>query len=420
MDKFVITGGKALEGKIKVEGSKNSALPLIAASLLVDHGETVLSNIPALRDIETMIELIRHLGAKVEYDAAAGNLTINAEDLTSDTAPYDLLRQMRGAFVVLGPILARLGHAKVSLPGGCSLGARPVDYHIKGLRAMGAEISVSEGYVIAKKSKGKDSTVYFDRPTHTGTENILFAAALGSGRTIIINAACDPEVADVANYLISAGANIAGAGTPRIEVEAVEKLNPVSYEVAGDRLVAGTYLFAAAATGGKLETTGVNPQELEIVIEKLTEMGCTLETKERSIKISAPARLKATSVVTFPYPGFPTDLQACMAAAMTVADGTSRLRETVFDDRFGHAMEMRRLGAEITISSDEALITGVSELKGTTVMAGDIRAGAGLVIACLAARKQSEIRRVYHIDRGYAHLEDKLRTLGAEIERKSE
>jgi UDP-N-acetylglucosamine 1-carboxyvinyltransferase len=419
MDSFTINGGKPLSGKIKTDGSKNAALPILAATLLIESGVTTIKNVPALRDINVMVRLLQSFGAQVEFDSKAGIITVDASQLTGHVAAYELVSQMRGAFVVLGPLLARLGEAKVSLPGGCSLGARPVDYHIRGLKSMGAEVSEKEGYVIAKLAVGADSVVCFDKQSHTGTENIIFAATLGSGKTTIINAACDPEVVDVAEFLNSAGARISGAGTGQIEVEAVNALKPTTYEVPGDRLVAGTYLIAAAATGGEVTVTGVAPNSLTMVLEKLAEMGCEVTSRRTSVSVKANSRLMPCLAVTYPFPGFPTDLQACLMAAMTVADGVSRLRETIFEDRFGHAMEMRRLGADITISSDEAIVRGVAKLSGAPVMAGDIRAGAGLVIACLAARKQSVVNRVYHIDRGYDRLEEKLSELGAEISRTS-
>ncbi|MCH7878406.1 MAG: UDP-N-acetylglucosamine 1-carboxyvinyltransferase [candidate division Zixibacteria bacterium] len=419
MDTFVINGGQPISGKIRADGSKNAALPILAGTLLMAEGQTTIKNVPPLQDIRVMLKLLASLGAVVEYDEDDETVTVDASNLTGSVASYELVSQMRGAFVALGPLLARLGEATISLPGGCSLGARPVDYHIKGLKAMGAEISEENGYVTAKRTSGGASLVCFDRQSHTGTENIMFAAALGTGNTTIINAACDPEVVDVANFLNAAGAKIRGAGTGQIEIQAVSRLAPITYTVSGDRLVAGTYLFAAACTGGDIEITGAAPDSLTMVLEKLSAMGCQVNTSDSTIKLKAPGRLTATDAVTYPFPGFPTDLQPCIMAAMTVAEGSSRLRETIFEDRFGHAMELRRLGADISISSDECLINGVDNLRGATVMAGDIRAGAGLVIAALAAGKQSVVSRVYHIDRGYARLDEKLRSLGANIERRA-
>lgn len=419
MDKFVINGGRKLKGEIKVDGSKNAGLPIIVGALLIAEGESVIRNVPPLRDIFTIIKVMEHLGARVSYDREAEVLTVNAAHLSSDSTPYELMRQMRASFLVCGPVLARLGRARVSLPGGCVLGSRPVDYHIKGFRALGATVTEEGGYVVAEGKPLKGGSVYFDRPSHTGTENLLYGAVMAKGKTTIINAACDPEVVDVAAFLNKAGARIIGAGTPRIEIEPVESLQAVEYTVSGDRLVAGTYLLGAAITGGKVKVVGIDPNHLSIVTHKLSEMGCRLETGEDFIKVVGPKRLEAVSATTFPYPGFPTDLQACLMAANCVASGTSRIRETVFEDRFSHTMELRRLGADVEVSSDEAIIRGVSELNGAEVMASDIRAGAGIVLACLAARGQSEVLRVYHIDRGYYRLEQHLAELGGDIMRVS-
>jgi len=417
MDKFLINGPAVLNGKIKVDGSKNAALPIIAAALLIDRGETVVKNVPPLRDIYTLSEMLEHFGARVTYDAKARTITINAENLTRNTAPYELMRKMRGSFLVLGPLLARLGEARVSLPGGCVLGARPVDYHIKGFAALGARVTEKSGYVVAKGKPLEGGSVYFDKPSHTGTENLLFGAVFAKHKTTLTNAACDPEVIDVASFLNAAGAGIHGAGTPDIVVEPVRKLKPIEYTVSGDRLVAGTFMIGAAITGGKLEISGVPSDQLTIVTHKLREMGCKIETKKNSLTVKGPKRLKATNITTFPYPGFPTDLQACISAACAVAEGTSHIQETVFVDRFAHAMELRRLGADINASAGEAAINGVDRLQGTSVMAPDIRAGAGIALACLAARGRSELLRVYHLDRAYYRFEEQLSSLGADIKR---
>ena len=417
MDRFLIAGGKKLSGTVKTDGSKNAGLPIIAGTILIAKGETTLENIPPLRDIFTIKKVLEHLGAIVDYDPRTMRMKIDSSHINENTAPYELMRQMRASFLVLGPLLGRLGEARVSLPGGCSLGARPVDYHINGFRNLGAEILEEAGYVIAKAKPLKGATIHFDRPSHTGTENIMFGATLAKGTTRIVNAACDPEVADVAEFLNAAGAEIHGAGTSTITIEGVKSLNPVKYKVSGDRLVAGTYMCAAAITGGSVEITGINPSHLTMVSRKLYEMGCNITEGKSSVKISAPKRLKPIKVVTFPFPGFPTDLQACIMALATVADGTSSIKETVFEDRFGHTMELRRLGADVTVTSDEAIVRGVEKLQGAAVMASDIRAGAGLVLACLAAHGQSEVLRVYHIDRGYHQLEEKLSSLGADIKR---
>ncbi len=417
MDKFVINGGATLKGKINVDGSKNAALPIIASALLIDKGETTIRNVPPLRDIATMSDVLRQLGAKVAYDVREQVVTINAEDVDQTTAPYELMRQMRASFLVLGPLLARLGEARISLPGGCSLGARPVDYHIKAFAAMGASIKEEGGYVVARAKQLRGGSLYFDKPSHTGTENILSGAVLAANRTVLTNAACDPEVTDVIEFLVKAGAKIHGAGTPNLVIEPVKHLKAVDFTVPSDRLVAGTYMFGAAITGGNVEVTGVPPDRLTVVIHKLTEMGCRIESAKNSITVKGPKRPAPVTVTTFPYPGYPTDLQACLMATACTASGTSQIKETVYADRFSHTMELRRLGADITVSSGEALVNGVEKLHGASVMAPDIRAGAGLVLACLAASGRSEVLRVYHIDRAYYKLEEKLSSLGADITR---
>jgi UDP-N-acetylglucosamine 1-carboxyvinyltransferase len=419
MDKFVITGGRRLSGTIKTDGSKNASLPIIAATILIAKGEITLENLPPLKDIFTIKKMIEHLGGQVEYDLKAMQMKIDSTHINDSAAPYELMRQMRASFLVLGPLLGRLGEAKVSLPGGCVLGARPVDYHINGFRALGAEVKEEGGYIIAKGSPLKGATIHFDRPSHTGTENIMFGAVLAKGTTRIVNAACDPEVVDVANFLNMAGAKIYGAGSSTVTIEGVKRLNPIKYKVAGDRLVAGTYMCGAGITGGNVEVTGINPHHLTMVSRKLYEMGCEVTEGNNGIKVRGPKRLKPVRVVTFPFPGFPTDLQACIMALAAVADGTSSIKETVFEDRFSHTMELRRLGADVIVASDEAIIKGIPKLKGASVMASDIRAGAGLVLACLAAEGVSEVLRVYHIDRGYANLEEKLSSLGADIKREN-
>jgi UDP-N-acetylglucosamine 1-carboxyvinyltransferase len=420
MDRFVIKGPNVVSGKIRVDGSKNAGLPILAGALLIDKGETVIKNVPPLRDTFTLLKMLEHVGARVAYDQDAQVVTIDASAVTESTAPYDLMRQMRASFLVLGPLLARLGEARVSLPGGCSLGARPVDYHIAGFAALGAEISEDAGYVVARGKPLSGGMVTFDRPSHTGTENLLFGAVLAKNSTTIINAACDPEVVDVARFLNNAGAKIEGAGTPTITVEPVERLEPVEYSVSGDRLVAGTYMIGAAMTGGQVEVTGFDPADVHMLTRKLEEMGCSIKVGQRSLALKGPKRLSAVSLTTFPFPGFPTDLQASIMAATAVSSGTSHIHETVFKDRFNHAMEFRRLGAEISVSSGEAIINGVERLHGAQVMAPDIRAGAGIVLACLAADGTSEVLRVYHVDRGYHRLEEKLGSLGVQIERVKE
>ena len=420
MDKFVVNGPNKLQGKTRVEGSKNAALPLMAAALLVSKGKTVLKNIPPLRDIKTMVEVLTHLGARIDYQPARQTMTIDASNLTEHSAPYELMRQMRASFLVLGPLMARLGEAKISLPGGCSLGARPVDFHILAFQKLGAKIKEAGGYIIAKGKPLIGTNVYFDRPSHTGTENLIFGAIFAKGKTIITNAACDPEVVDVVRFLNKAGAKIHGAGTPIITIEPVKEIKATQYTVCGDRLVAGTLMFGAAITGGEIDLSGFDPNQLTMVNQKLMEMGCTIKTRKQGLTIKGPRRLRPVKMTTFPYPGFPTDLQACLVAAAATAEGTSHIVETVYVDRFSHSMELRRLGAKIEVMSSEAVIDGVKELRGASVMAPDIRAGAGITLACLAATGRSEILRVYHIDRGYHYLEEKLTALGADIERARE
>jgi UDP-N-acetylglucosamine 1-carboxyvinyltransferase len=363
---------------------------------------------------------MQHLGARVEYDAARQVMTVNAEKLDQNTAPYELMRQMRASFLVLGPLLARLGEARVSLPGGCVLGARPVDFHIKAFKNMGARVTEKGGYIVAQAKPLAGGSVYFDRPSHTGTENVIFAALFAKNKTTVVNAACDPEIVDVARFLNKAGAKIYGAGTPTVMVEPVRSLKAVDYKVSGDRLVAGTYMIAGAVTGGRVKLTGLNPEHLTMVSLKLAEMGCKIDKHRNGLSVTGPRRLKPISVTTFPYPGFPTDLQASLMAATCLADGTSHVRETVFPDRFTHTMEMRRLGANITVTGSEAIVYGTDRLAGAEVMASDIRAGAGIVLAALAARGKSEVLRVYHIDRGYWAMEEKLSALGADITRKND
>ncbi len=419
MDKFIIRGAKPLSGEVTVQGAKNAALPIIAGALLIKSGETVLRNIPPLRDIFTLKAMLEHLGARVSYDDKKFVMTIDASGLSENTAPYELMTKMRASFLVLGPILQRMGEARISLPGGCALGPRPVDYHIKGFAGLGAEISEESGYVVAKAKRLQGNTIYFDRPSHTGTENLLYGAVMAKGTTRIINAACDPEVIDLAKFLKKAGAKISGAGTPEIVVQGVTGLKAVKHTVMGDRLEAGTFLMATMATGGRVIVRGAETSHLEIVLKKLGEAGAEISRGAKGIKLIAPKKISPVNVVTFPFPGFPTDLQACLTAMLTKANGISRVRETIFQDAFTYVMELRRLGADISVTADEATINGVKRLTGASVMAPHIRAGAGLVIAGLAAHGRTEVLRVYHIDRGYNHLEEKLKALRADITRVS-
>jgi len=417
VDKFIITGGKKLSGSLRVEGSKNAVLPIMTAALLVEKGTTVISGVPDLADVHTALDVLTHLGAECNYDPGGQRLSINAENINRHDVPYDLMRRMRASFLVLGALIGRLGKARISLPGGCSLGPRPVDLHLKGLSKLGASFKEEGGYIIAEAPRLVGGTVYFDRPTHTGTENLLSAATVAAGKTVLINAAADPEVVDLARFLEAAGAKIEGAGTPLIKITGVRKLKAVEYTVLPDRLEAGTLMMAAAITGGYLELTHVRPDHLDAVAMKLAQMGATIETTKSKLTVRGPSRLEAADVTTFPYPGFPTDLQPAMTALLSVSSGNSRVAETVFPQRFALVMELGRMGAEIRLAGGEAAITGVKRLRAASVMASDIRAGAGLVLAALAAPGTSEILRVYHIDRGYHRLEQKLQKLGADIER---
>ncbi len=420
MDAFRIRGGRKLKGHLRVSGSKNSVLPILAASILADRGESVIHDIPNLRDIATILQLLEAVGCKINWDKKEKTVVINAENLTDYVAPYDLVRQMRASFLVLGPLLARLGKAKVSLPGGCSLGQRPVDLHIKGFKKLGAKITEDAGYVMAECDRLDGGTFCFDRPSHTGTENIMMGAVTASGTTAIINAAMDPEIVDVADFLNKMGASIEGAGTATITIKGVKKLTAIEHNPIPDRLVAGTFMAAVAVSGGEITLENVQPFHLGIVIQKFNEMGCETNINHNRLTLRAPKRMKAVDIVTIPYPGFPTDLQACMMAMSTISEGTSHIRETVFEDRFSHAMELIRLGARVTISGDTATIEGVDHLSGATVMASDIRAGAAMVIAGLGAHGETQVRRIYHVDRGYENIENGLGELGADISREKE
>ena len=420
MDTFVIRGGRKLSGTLRVGGSKNSVLPILAASILADKGESIIHDVPNLRDTNIILQLLEAIGCKVDWNKESRTVTVNAENLTDYVAPYDLVRQMRASFLVLGPMLARMGKAKVSLPGGCSLGQRPVDLHLKGFQKLGATVKEEAGYVVAECDRLDGGVFCFDRPSHTGTENVMTGAVTASGTTTIINAAMDPEVVDVADFLNKMGASIEGAGTATIVIKGVKKLTAVEHNPIPDRLVVGTFMAACAATGGEITIENADPSHLGIVIQKFIEMGCEINSNGSRLSIKAPKRLNPFDLITIPYPGFPTDLQACFTVLATLAQGTCHIRETIFEDRFSHAMELIRLGAKINISGDSAVIEGVKNLTGTTVMASDIRAGAAMVIAGLAAKGETMVRRVYHVDRGYEQIEDAFVSLGADIKREKE
>ena len=418
MDKLVVTGGARLSGEVAISGAKNAALPILCAALLTRE-PLELSNVPALHDIDTMLGLLGQMGVKVERDGH--KLSLNAAGLNNPVAPYDLVKTMRASILVLGPLAARCGEARVSLPGGCAIGARPVDQHIKGLQAMGAEVAVEHGYVHAKTTRLKGARIFTDMVTVTGTENLMMAACLADGETLIENAAREPEVVDLAQCLNAMGAQISGAGTDVIRIRGVEKLHGAQHRVMPDRIETGTFLCAAAATGGKVRLTGTSAGYLDAVVDKLMDAGCDI-TSEKSpgveaIVIQAPARLKAVSIRTSPYPAFPTDMQAQFMAINTVAEGAAVMRETIFENRFMHAVELIRLGADIKIDGNTAFVTGVERLQGATVMATDLRASASLVIAGLVAEGETHIERIYHLDRGYEHIEQKFGALGANIQR---
>ena len=417
MDKFIIKGGKSLSGEIRLSGSKNAALPILVAGLLFEKGRTVIRNVPNLADIETILKVLGHLGVKTEWNARNHVVTLDAADLHSHEAPYDLVRKMRASFLVMGPLLARMRKARVSLPGGCVLGPRPVDYHIKAFKAMGAKITEEQGYVEASAPSLHGATIYFDKPSHTGTENVMMAACLGKGKTTIVNAACDPEVVDLAQFLNKAGAKISGAGGHQVQIEGVKRLVPIEYSIMPDRLEAGTLIMATASAGGEIVIKPRCDSYLGMVMARLGEAGVAFEARKDSLRVTRNGALKAIDIATFPYPGFPTDLQASAMPMCCLAKGISHIRETVFTERFTHVMELVRLGADIKVAGEEAIITGVPRLTGASVMASDIRAGAGLVVAGVAADGETEILRIYHIDRGYERLENKLQQLGVEIRR---
>jgi len=413
MDKMVIHGGKKLRGEVRVSGAKNAALPILVSSLLAD-GWNTYHFVPDVVDVRTIKKLLVELGASVEGTVP---LRIDTGNLRQCQASYDLVKTMRASVLVLGPLVARLGRARVSLPGGCAIGARPVDLHLKALKQMGAEIRLEEGYIEARASRLSGARIYFDISTVTGTENIMMAAALAEGTTVLENAALEPEVVNLAEILKSMGARIEGAGTGTIIIEGVKTLRPAEGSVIPDRIEAGTYMIAAALTGGDVKVLHCVPGHLDALTTKLREAGVNIERLEDGFHVRGTGRIESVDVTTLPYPGFPTDLQAQFMAMMTVAAGTSVIRETVFENRFMHVQELVRLGGRIRIDGNNAVVTGVGRLKGAPVMATDLRASACLVLAGLAAEGKTELSRIYHLDRGYDSLDKKLSGLGADIER---
>jgi UDP-N-acetylglucosamine 1-carboxyvinyltransferase len=415
VDKLLIRGGAALSGEVAISGAKNAALPILCASLLTAEA-LHFTNVPQLNDISTMLRLLGGMGVGVTMDGVDG-MILDGGGLNNPVASYEMVKTMRAAILVLGPLVARCGEARVSLPGGCAIGARPVDQHIKGLQAMGAEITVEQGYVHARATRLKGARICTDMVTVTGTENLMMAACLASGETIIENAAREPEVVDLANCLVSMGARISGAGTDVIRIQGVEKLHGATHSIMPDRIETGTYLCAAAATGGDIRLLKTSAAYLDTVVDKLMDAGCEITVERDAIRLVAPPRLKAVSLRTAPYPAFPTDMQAQFMAINCIADGVATIRETIFENRFMHVSELARLGADIQIEGSNAIVRGVERLEGATVMATDLRASASLVIAGLVARGETLIDRIYHLDRGYERIEEKLAKLGAQVRR---
>jgi UDP-N-acetylglucosamine 1-carboxyvinyltransferase len=417
MDRIVVTGGNRLAGEVEASGSKNSCLALLAASILAE-GPTVIENVPDLRDVDAMLELLGALGLDAARDREdPRTVDIVPRGALQPEAPYDVVRKMRASFMVLGPLLARVGHARVSEPGGCAIGVRPVDQHLKALAALGAKIGLEHGYVEAAATRLQGARFGFDVVTVNGTQNVMMAATLARGETIIENAAREPEVVELAAFLNRMGANVRGAGSDRIVVNGVTRLRGVRHRVAGDRIEAGTLLLAGVATRGDVTVRGVDPADLESTLEKIREVGADVEVGADFVRASAPRRARGIRIVTAPIPGFPTDMQAQFMAALTVAEGSSIVTETVFENRFMHVPELQRLGADITLSGRSAHVRGVPRLSGAPVMATDLRASAGLLVAGLAATGETVVSRVYHIDRGYERIEEKLSRLGANIRR---
>ena len=421
MDKLLIQGGARLHGEVTVSGAKNAALPILCAALLAED-TLKLSSVPKLKDVGTTISLLEHMGVKVNRQA--DKVDLDARDIQVLEAPYEMVKTMRASILVLGPLLARFGKAHVSLPGGCAIGSRPVDLHIKGLQAMGAEIRIEHGYIEAttahlpnKRLQG--ARYYMDLVTVTGTENLMMAACLANGTTVLENAAKEPEVVDMAECLIKMGAKIKGAGTDVITIEGVDKLHGATHQVVCDRIEAGTYMVAAAMTGGEIKLLNVKENLLDAVIEKLREAGAEVTCDQNTITVKSDGKLKAVNIRTAPHPAFPTDMQAQFMALNTVAEGVSKVTETIFENRFMHVQEMQRLGANIDIDGNTALVIGVAKLEGATVMATDLRASASLVLAGLVAKGQTVIERIYHLDRGYENLEEKFNALGANVKRVS-
>ena len=415
MEQLIIRGGKPLKGEVTISGSKNAALPIITASLL-SPGVHQITNVPELRDVATMGRLIGHMGGLTGY--REGIITLDTGRLRTPEAPYEMVKTMRASVLVLGPLVARFGKARVSLPGGCAIGGRPIDQHIKGLEKMGAKITLESGYVIARARQLKGTKIYFDMATVTGTENIMMAATLAKGTTILENAAREPEVKDLADCLISMGAKIKGVGESVVEITGVDSLIPIAnYSVIPDRIETGTFMAIAGATGGDIVIKNCRIDHLDAVVMKLKDAGLRFDETKKGLRVIGPKRPQAGSITTLPYPGFPTDMQAQFMALMTIAGGTSIIHESIFENRFMHVAELRRMGADISIDGGTAAVKGVERLTGAPVMATDLRASASLIVAALCAKGESIIQRIYHLDRGYERIDDKLRKLGADVKR---
>ena len=415
MDKLVIHGGVPLNGEVRISGAKNAALPLLCAGLLAET-PLQISNVPHLRDITTLLQLLGHMGMRVSVDDRMG-VELDASNIHTPEAPYEMVKTMRASILVLGPLLARFGKARVSLPGGCAIGSRPVNLHIKGLQAMGAEIHIEHGYIEASAKRLKGARVFMDLVTVTGTENLMMAAALADGTTVLENSAREPEVVDLAECLIKMGARIEDAGSDVITVHGVERLHGATHNVVCDRIETGTYMVAAAMAGGRVRLANTRADLLDAVIEKLREAGAKVETDGDSMVVESDGKLRAVSLRTAPHPAFPTDMQAQFMALNTVAEGVASVTETIFENRFMHVQEMRRLGADIEVDGHTAIVRGVPHLDGATVMATDLRASASLVLAGLVARGETTVERIYHLDRGYERIEEKLSQLGAQVKR---
>ncbi|UCZ53006.1 UDP-N-acetylglucosamine 1-carboxyvinyltransferase [Bacillus shivajii] len=416
MEKIIVRGGRRLNGTVRVEGAKNAVLPVIAASILASKGKSTIYDVPPLADVYTISEVLRNLNADVSYEN--GQFSVNAEGDLNVEAPFEYVRKMRASFLVMGPLLARKGHARIALPGGCAIGSRPIDQHLKGFEAMGAEVEIGNGFIEAKvKDQLCGAKIYLDFPSVGATENIMMAATMAKGTTIIENAAEEPEIVDLANYLNAMGAKVRGAGTGTIRIEGVKELTAAEHTIIPDRIEAGTFMIAAAISGGNVLIENVLPEHLRPLIAKMTEMGVIIFEESTGLRVIGPEKLKATDIKTMPHPGFPTDMQSQMMALMLCAEGTSVITETVFENRFMHVEEFRRMNGNIKIEGRTAIISGPTELQGAEVSATDLRAGAALILAGLVADGYTRVTELKHVDRGYVNFSGKLKNLGADIER---